>query len=113
QPRLHAVGDAVDRGTEGFGTQAGADQRIALPGGARGRILQGAPDHHLRLLARQLAVEQGGQLTDSFLAHPDSSARPRPPSKTSDSLRSIASRARKIRDRTVPTGQSIACAMSS
>jgi len=62
---------------------------------------------------RQLVVEHRGQLTVEIFVHPSSSARPSPPSKTSRSRRSIASRARNIRERTVPTGQSIAVAISS
>ena len=65
-----------------------------------------------RLRARQLAVEKRRDLLTNLFAHV-SSGRPRPPSKMGRSFLSIASRARKIRERTVPTGQSIVCAMSS
>ena len=79
------------------------------------------------LFRRQLAVEECGQLFVQDIAHGlisngtgaaersirHSSVRPRPAAKIGRSFLSIASRARKIRERTVPTGQSIAAAISS
>jgi len=72
-----------------------------------------AARQELALLRQQLIIEHRRQLTVEFLVHPSSSARPRPPSNTSRRRWSMASRALKMRDRTVPTGQSMAAAISS
>ena len=67
----------------------------------------------LRHVHAALAVEHRRQLAVALFVHTISSVRPRPPSNTSRRRLSMASRARKMRERTVPTGHSMAAAISS
>src|SRR4029077_18367371 len=110
---VHEPGQRGVQAHPALGADDGSDHRIAAPAGLQKFIPRQPPRQQLALLRRQLVVEHCRQLTVEFLVHPNSSARPSPPSNTSRRRRSIASRARKILERTVPTGQSMAAAISS
>ncbi len=109
---VHATGKAPRQRHAGRAPQRLADQGVAPEALAQLRIARQALQQELGFRARQLTVEKCRDLLTNLFAHV-SSGRPRPPSKMGRSFLSIASRARKIRERTVPTGQSIVCAISS
>src|SRR6185437_11581889 len=110
--RAHPPGQSLE-GDSPLRADHRAHDGVPAPAGLQIPIAGQAAREQLALLGRQLVVEHGGKLAVELLVHPNSSARPRPPSKTSRSRRSIASRARKMRERTVPTGQAMAAAISS
>src|SRR5271166_2876638 len=89
-----------------------ADQHVAAEALAQLGVTRQTLQQQFGFRAGQLAVEEGRNLFTNLFAHV-SSGRPNPPSKMGRSFLSIASRARKMRERTVPTGQSMVCAMSS
>ena len=107
------LGDALcigmRRSLHAFG-HAGADHMPARPCARQFRLALHAPQQEARGIGPQFAVHQGGKLFAQCLAHgsltfaSDNSGR---------SFSSIASRARKMRERTVPIGQFIFSAISS
>ncbi len=109
---IHATGKAPSQRHAGRAAQRLADQGVAPEALAQLRIARQALQQEFGFRAGQLTVEKCRDLLTNLFAHV-SSGRPRPPSKMGRSFLSIASRARKIRERTVPTGQSIVCAISS
>ena len=95
-------------------TQAVAGEVIARPGLAQRVVVIEPAQQETQLLHRQLPVHAGrkifaGVLVGLCLVHVGSSR----PDSSGRSFSSIASRARKMRERTVPIGQPIASAISS
>src|SRR5262245_65132767 len=93
-----------------------ADQRVAHRARARFAVTLEAPYEQRALVGRKLVIDEGGDLVVDLVCHVRRVARmrvrPGAYNKGASAL-SIASRARKMRERTVPTGHSMVWAISS
>src|ERR1700690_3356436 len=110
--QVHARGKASGQDMGTRPAQRLADEGIPAEALAQLGVARQSLQQQLGFGVRQLSVEKGRDLLKNLFAHV-SSGRPRPPSKIGRSFLSIASRALKIRERTVPTGQSMVWAISS
>src|SRR5687767_10718720 len=97
---------------EQFAAQGCADERVAHRPGARFRVALEAPHEERTLVGRELVVDESGDLIVDLFGHGRRAPLNWAYSNGASAL-SIASRARKMRERTVPTGHSMVCAISS
>src|SRR5690606_8317259 len=116
QRRLHALAEIERQGRAGLAAQAVADQVIAAPGGFEFGVVGQPLDQETATVGGEFAVAQGGnllaQLGLGIVAVVGAHGRTRSAPISGRSFWSMASRARKIRERTVPMGQPMVWAMS-
>src|ERR1700759_4897487 len=109
---IHPGSEASSQDLGSRAPQRFADERVTPKALAQFAVSRQTLQQQFGFSVRQLSVEKRRDLFTDLFAH-GSSGLPKPPSKIGRSFLSIASRALKIRERTVPTGQSIVWAISS